>query len=174
MVGAVILAALAFLPARASAHSGATLTIHSDGTGAVWVTAQWQDGHPVTGQIAAALTATPPAGDRVGPVPLRPSADRPGALALDNRLAPGNWSVEVDMASPAIGHCATEVAVAAELPARATEVRCGDSPPPARSESSAPLFLTPPGSYVLIGGLFAVAFGLAVAVHRERLRAGRH
>ncbi|MET7418545.1 hypothetical protein [Dactylosporangium sp. NPDC005555] len=59
-VGAVALVLVAALgqASPAAAHGGASVTIHSDGRGSVWITAQWQDGHPINEPTPVTLTAT--------------------------------------------------------------------------------------------------------------------
>src|SRR5205085_6788672 len=42
----------------ADAHGGVVLTLHGDGHGSVWLTAAWQDGHPVTEPVGMTLMAT--------------------------------------------------------------------------------------------------------------------
>ncbi len=110
--------------APAGAHGGAILTIHGDGHGSVWVVAQYQDGHPITGPVGAVLTATSAAtGQRVGPVALRQQGD--GTLVYSGTLTAGEWSVVAEMATPVLGRCATTLRVAGPGASGAPEqVRC--------------------------------------------------
>jgi len=120
--------------APAQAHGGAILTVHTDGRGSVWVTATYGDGHPITAGAAVALTATSPAGSRVGPVALQATGDAAGTLRHSGTLAPGTWTVTAEMGAPAIGRCETSVTVAApDQPATPSQQRCGSpvaAPPP--------------------------------------------
>jgi hypothetical protein len=76
--------------------------------------------------VTATATTGPSSGQRIGPAPLRQLHDAAGTLAYGGTLAPGEWAVVVDMGTPALGHCAATVRVAAAgaspVPA---EVRCG-------------------------------------------------
>jgi hypothetical protein len=103
---------------------------------------------------------------------LRPSADRPGALAPVDRLPPGTWYVEVDMGSPTIGRCVATVQVAAGTPAPAPDVRCGGSPPPAATEAKPPASPALPSTaaYLLVGGMAVIVVTLAIALRRARRR----
>jgi hypothetical protein len=111
----------------ASAHAGLVLTVHGDGRGAVWLTAQWDDGHPVTEPVGALLTASTATGKRVGPVPLKQNGT---ALTYQGTLEAGTWTVVAETGTPAIGRCQATLTVAGpgESP-QPSEVRCGGSPP---------------------------------------------
>ncbi|GAA3456845.1 hypothetical protein GCM10018962_86790 [Dactylosporangium matsuzakiense] len=121
----------------ADAHGGVVLTLHGDGAGSVWVTAVWEDGHPVTEPIGMTMLATSSTGQRVGPAPLKRNGD---AVTYSGTLMPGEWTVVADMGTPAIGRCegVLHVAAAGATPAP-DEKKC--SPPPV-SAAAAP----PPGT----------------------------
>ena len=86
----------------AAAHNGVTLTLHGDGRGSVWVTATWQDGHPVTEAVGITLLATTTDGRREGPAGLRRNGD---ALTYAGTLGAGDAPVVAEMGTPAIGRC---------------------------------------------------------------------
>ncbi|WP_432987858.1 hypothetical protein [Dactylosporangium sp. CA-233914] len=140
----------------AGAHAGVVLTLHGDGRGSVWVTAVWQDGHPVTEPIGMTMLATSAAGQRVGPAPLKRNGD---AVTYSGTLAPGDWTVVADMGTPAIGRCEGVLHVAA---ADATPMPDSKtcSPPPAPSSaapapsgsSSSPVWIWPVAGVLLLGG----------------------
>lgn len=124
LVAAMIGATLLLWQESAEAHAGMGLTIVSDGKGSVNVAAQWRDGHPVTEPLGATMTATSEAGQRVGPVPLRPAGE--GIVRYAGPLPAGTWSIVVDVGTPAIARCAATFPVVA---ARAA----GAAPSPAQS-----------------------------------------
>jgi hypothetical protein len=163
VVAMVTFAVLVAWPDAAGAHGVATLTIHGDGRGSVWVTARWDDGHPITESMAATAIATSKAGQRVGPVPLKPLHDSAGTLAFGDPLAAGDWQVVADLAAPALGHCAASVAVAApgQPAASPTETRCASSAPPGTASSGAQRDVRKVTLYVVGGGLLVA---LLVAV----------
>ncbi|HLL68628.1 MAG TPA: hypothetical protein VK453_23370 [Micromonosporaceae bacterium] len=97
---------------HAEAHAGIGLTVSVDGQGAVQVAAKWADGHPVTNGLGATLTATSDGGQRVGPVPLRAAGQGPGIVSYTGPLAPGGWSVLVDVGTPGIARCEGRLTVA--------------------------------------------------------------
>ncbi|WP_433217732.1 hypothetical protein ACQP00_10490 [Dactylosporangium sp. CS-047395] len=117
---------------EADAHAGVVLTLHGDGAGSVWVTAVWQDGHPVTEPIGMTMLATSSAGERVGPAPLKRNGD---AVTYSGTLTPGDWTVVADMGTPAIGRCegVLHVAAAGATPTP-DEKTC--TPPPAPSAAA--------------------------------------
>jgi len=163
----VVVAGVLFVaPVRAGAHSAAVLTIHADGLGAVWVTAEWQDGHPITEPVAAAVTATSGAGQRVGPAALRRSAERPDALTLADRLGPGDWTVVAEMAAPTLGRCEATLRVAPAAAASETTHRCpvpvAAAPARPRSNSTRPAVLV----VAFVAPLVAVLIGLFAFRHR--------
>ena len=167
----VTVAVVAACQDAAGAHGGATMTIHADGTGSVWVTAQWQDGHAITEPVAAVLTANPTAGGtRIGPTPLRALHDEAGTLVLADKLGPGEWSVVADMASPAIGHCEATVRVAG-TPSPG-ETRCGATPAPARA-AQADTRSARPVALLVVGAGVLIAAGVAFLVIRQRPRPER-
>ena len=97
--------------APAAAHDGVILTLHGDGRGSVWVTATWQDGHPVTEAVGITLLATTADGRREGPAGLRRNGE---ALTYAGTLAEGDWTVVAEMGTPAIGRCQGVLHVAAD------------------------------------------------------------
>ncbi len=108
----------------AAAHDGVTLTLHGDGRGSVWVTAAWQDGHPVTEAVGITLLATTADGRREGPAGLRRNGD---ALTFAGTLGQGDWTVVAEMGTPAIGRCQGVLHVATDgVP---QDIVC--APPPA-------------------------------------------
>ncbi|MFI5909020.1 hypothetical protein [Dactylosporangium sp. NPDC051541] len=131
-VVATLIAVLGFAN-PAAAHGGVVLTLHGDGAGSVWVTAVWEDGHPVTEPIGMTMLATSGTGQRVGPAALKRNGD---AVTYTGTLTPGDWTVVADMGTPAIGRCegVLHVAAAGATPAP-DEKTC--APPPA-SASPAP------------------------------------
>jgi hypothetical protein len=115
---AVLVAALAAALSQASpaaAHGGASVTIHSDGRGSVWITARWQDGHPVDEPTPVTLTATPadvatPADLATPATPIAASkltqtGDGRGTQTWSGVLPPGAWRVAIDLGAPVEGHC---------------------------------------------------------------------
>jgi hypothetical protein len=136
MLSGLTTAVLVLAAAPASAHGAAAVTIHADGAGAVWVTAEWSDGHPITDAVAAVLTATSDTGQRIGPVPLRRSAARLDAVVPPDPLGAGDWQVVVDMAAPALGHCQTALRVGPGAPA--TDKRCASTALPAPTPATDP------------------------------------
>jgi hypothetical protein len=113
--------------APASAHDAVILTLHGDGRGSVWLTARWQDGHPMTEPAGVVLTATSQAGQRIGPVGLCRAGT---ALTYPDTLPAGEWAVVADMGTPAIGRCAATLIVASAAPSPSSH-RCEASPEPA-------------------------------------------
>jgi hypothetical protein len=165
VVAAVLLLAC---PAPAGAHGGAVLTIHGDGHGSVWVVAQYQDGHPITGPVGAVLTATSATGERVGPAPLRQLGN--GTLEYRGTLSPGAWNVVAEMASPVLGRCTATVRVAgAGASATPEEVRCaaaaesGEPRSAARSSRNAALLWLGIGTVIL---MLAMA-GIVISARRK-------
>ena len=168
--GVVALAAVALLfgtAAPAQAHAGVVLTVRNDGHGAVAVDIAWSDGHPVTASVAGTLIAISSAGTQVGPDPLsRPAGASPAVYR--GTLTPGTWQVTVDLALPGIGHCATDIAVAARAePARPDSVRCGPSPQPAAAPAPAP---SRTGPVLLFAAAGVIAVGTAASVLLRRRR----
>ena len=115
----------------AAAHNGVILTLHGDGRGSVWITAVWQDGHPLTEPVGITMLATSATGERVGPVGLQRSGE---ALTYSGTLKPGEWTVVADMGTPAIGRCQGVVRVAAE----------GATPTPDQTTCAPPPVAAPP------------------------------
>jgi hypothetical protein len=152
--GATLLALNVADPAYA--HGSVAVAIHSDGRGAVWVVATWEDGHPIAQRVAAALLAFSQDRQQVGPTPLRQGFDAPGTLRFNGTLTPGVWTVTIDVADPGLQHCTAIVPVA---PATATPRPtkhgfCGAPPAP----PAAALVDTSGGvGWWLLGGPVAVA-----------------
>ncbi|GAA2621228.1 hypothetical protein GCM10010399_60290 [Dactylosporangium fulvum] len=120
----------------ADAHNGVVLTLHGDGRGSVWITATWQDGHPVTEAVGMTMLATSVSGTRVGPVGLQRKGN---ALAYAGTLQPGEWTVVAEMGTPAIGRCQGTVRVAAaDSPATPDETTCAPPPVAVQPSPSAP------------------------------------
>ncbi|GAA3252990.1 hypothetical protein [Dactylosporangium siamense] len=105
-MAAVLLAVLG-LASPAAAHGGASVTIHSDGRGSVWITAQWQDGHPINEPTPVTLTATPAAGGSAvtAGAKLTQTGDERGTQTWSGVLPPGSWRVAIDLGAPVEGHC---------------------------------------------------------------------
>jgi hypothetical protein len=158
----------------AQAHGGASVTIHSDGHGSVWITAQWQDGHAISEPTVVTLTAASAASAAasVAPAVLRQTGDERGTQTYGGTLDPGSWRVSIDLGAPVNGHCQALIQAAApSVTAQPTEVAClipATAASAAASSSSAPGggSLTP--LWVTLGGL-AVA-GAAFAVFRAARR----
>jgi hypothetical protein len=159
----------------ASAHRGIVLTVHSDGRGSVWVTAAWEDGHPVTERVGATVTVTSTRGERVGPAPLRQSGDAAGTLTYEGTLGAGQWRVVAETGSPSIARCQADIRVtdAAGQPVP-SETRC--TPPPAPSAAAAPATGTGSRSwFVLISVLGILLAGTMLAyglIRSRRMRRG--
>ncbi|GAA2642689.1 hypothetical protein GCM10010399_90870 [Dactylosporangium fulvum] len=159
------------------AHGGATVTVHSDGRGSVWITAQWQDGHPINEPTPVTLTAVPVSGGgpSVGPSTLRQTGDERGTQTYGGALAPGLWQVAVDLGAPVDGHCRARVPVAAAdaSPAPvevaclipATQTSAAEPPPGTAGGSLTPLWFT-------LGGLAVAGAALGWFVARRRMARG--
>jgi hypothetical protein len=160
----VLAAALALCgwPSPASAHDGIVLTVHTDGRGSVWVTAAWIDGHPVTGPIGATLVATSASGERVGPVPLRQTADSAGTLVYERTLGPGDWRVVAETGHPSIARCEANLRSAdVTTKPEPDETRCV---PAASPHTDA----TPSTPFVVLGGALAVSVMVYALVRSRR------
>ncbi|MDG6102661.1 hypothetical protein Daura_41930 [Dactylosporangium aurantiacum] len=128
VIASALLAVLS-LASPAGAHGGASVTVHSDGRGSVWITAQWQDGHPINEPTPVTLTATPAAGGTAAPVPastLTQTGDARGTQTWSGVLPPGSWRVAIDLGPPVDGHCQALVPSAADGTAspQPVEVAC--------------------------------------------------
>ncbi len=166
-VAAAAAAALLLLPARpAAAHDGVLPTLHHDGRGTVWLTLAWADGHPISEPALALLSGRSTQGGSVAATALRPLPHDPATLPLPGALAPGDWSLTVDVATPGVGYCAASLRVAADgvpqtlacaVPQTAAAVV--DPPPPGRSAALP----------VTLGAVAVLALGL-LAWHRTRTR----
>ncbi|MET7399518.1 hypothetical protein ABZS66_39145 [Dactylosporangium sp. NPDC005572] len=173
---AVVAAGLVFGAAPAAAHGGAAVTIHSDGRGSVWITAQWQDGHPINEPTPVTLTATPAGGSAapVGPATLRQTGDERGTQTYTGTLDPGSWRVSIDLGAPVDGHCQALVPVAADAASPApVEVACLV---PATA-TSAPAAAAPGGGsltplWITAGVLAAAGAGFLVYRRLYRRRRG--
>ncbi|GAA1658488.1 hypothetical protein ACFQY4_13100 [Catellatospora bangladeshensis] len=114
-VAAVAAAALLLVPARpAAAHDGVLPTLHHDGRGTVWLTLAWSDGHPISEPAVALLSGRSTQGGSVAATALRPLLHDPATLPLPGTLAPGDWSLTIDVAAPGVGYCAVSLRVAAD------------------------------------------------------------
>ncbi|WP_327005303.1 hypothetical protein OHA72_61690 [Dactylosporangium sp. NBC_01737] len=162
-----LLAGLVFGGASpASAHDGVILTLHGDGRGSVWVTATWQDGHPVTEAVGITLLATTADGRREGPAGLRRNGD---ALTYAGTLGEGDWTVVAEMGTPAIGRCQGVLHVAAADGAP-QDIVCAP-PPVAATPPPAP---AAKASYTWVWYALGVAVLAAVAAwlfHRKSIAA---
>ncbi|WP_433208360.1 hypothetical protein ACQP00_43130 [Dactylosporangium sp. CS-047395] len=154
---AVVLLLLIATPAQA--HGGASVTIHSDGHGSVWITAQWQDGHPINEPTTVTMTA-----GSLPPAVLHQTGDERGTQTYSGTLDPGSWRVAIDLGTPVNGHCQALIQVAdPAATAQPTEVAClipaTQASAPAAAPSSSGGSLTPLwitlGALVVAGGGFA-------------------
>jgi hypothetical protein len=168
LLGLVVLVLLWGSPVYA--HGGASVTIHSDGHGSVWITAQWQDGHPVNEPTPVTLTAVPSfaGASPAGPSTLRQTGDERGTQTYSGTLEPGTWQVSIDLGPPVRGHCQALVQVAAgsasPLP---VEVACL-IPATSSTAAAAPAVgsLTP--RWFTLGGLAVAGTATAVVLARRR------
>ena len=139
LTAVALVAAAVAVPAPAQAHAGLNLVVNHDGRGSVSVDVAWADGHPVTEPIAGTLLGFGPDDEQIGPVPL---SRLPGTSTViyEGALKPGAWQVTVDIAVPAIGHCAASLVVAApDATAEPGTTRCIASPAaPGTSPASTP------------------------------------
>ncbi|WP_432976353.1 hypothetical protein [Dactylosporangium sp. CA-233914] len=161
---------LLLTPTAAQAHGGADVTIHTDGHGSVWITAQWQDGHPISEPTQVTLTAT---GDTttLPASALRQTGDERGTQTYSGTLAPGAWRVSIDLAAPVNGHCQALIQSAPEsAPPHPAEIAClipataptpAEPPEPASNGSLTPLWFT-------LAALATAATAMAVYLHRRR------
>lgn len=165
----VMAAALLGWSGAAAAHATVQLTVHSDGRGSVSVDVSWTDGHPVTGAIAATMTAVSATAPRVGPVAL---TRLPGqaTVVYGGTLPPGEWQVTVDTALPGIGHCAAVVRVGG-AESRPSTSRCGTPPPsapaaaPAGDRGARPFWIV--GAVALALAVAALGYGARVLLTRR-------
>ncbi|MFF5227371.1 hypothetical protein [Dactylosporangium sp. NPDC000521] len=173
----------------AGAHGGASVVIHSDGRGSVWITAQWQDGHPINEPTVVTLSASPagasPGASGSGQASaivgerLTQTGDERGTQTWSGVLPAGAWRVAVDLGAPVEGHCQALVPSAGSTDAsvQAVEVAClipasgavadgqaGDGE--SSAGSLAPLWVTL--SVLVIAGLIG-----AEVVRRRRGRTGQ-
>ena len=161
----------------AGAHGAVDITVHSDGSGSVWATVRWVDGHPVSERLTALVTLTGTAG-RIGPAAMRGVPGQVGLVSYGDQLAAGTWRVEVDVATPAIGRCEATVLVGATpSPAPPAETRCpADVPPtvPAAAPADPLDGDGGGGSTGLILGLGALAAAVVGAIVWWRRRPKKH
>jgi hypothetical protein len=149
----------------ADAHGGVVLTLHGDGHGSVWLTAVWQDGHPVTEPVGMTLMATSGTGQRIGPAAVARKGD---ALAYAGTLTPGEWTVVADMGTPAIGRCQGILHVAAEGATAAPDrITCAPPPVAAPPVASAPSRSL---TWMWYAAGVLVAAGITAAVYHRRRR----
>ncbi|MER7006452.1 hypothetical protein ABT297_25905 [Dactylosporangium sp. NPDC000555] len=170
LIATVVLLLLVGTPAEA--HGGASVTIHSDGHGSVWITAQWQDGHPITEPTAVTMTASADGAASLAPSVLRQTGDGRGTQTYSGTLDPGAWRVAIDLAAPVNGHCQAliQVASAAATP-QPTEVAClipASVPSAAAAPPASPAggSLTP--LWFTLGGLAVAAAVTAAVLVRRR------
>jgi hypothetical protein len=170
VIAAVVLLLLVATPAQA--HGGASVTIHSDGRGSVWITAQWQDGHAISEPTPVTMAATDAAGASAAPAVLRQTGDERGTQTYGGTLDPGSWRVSIDLGAPVNGHCQALIQVAATtatpqptevaclIPATAASAAAGSADPPSGG-SLTPLWFT-------LGALAVAAALLAWFLSRRR------
>ncbi|WP_327009297.1 hypothetical protein OHA72_19885 [Dactylosporangium sp. NBC_01737] len=188
VIALVLLAAVLGQASPAAAHGGASVTIHSDGRGSVWITAQWQDGHPINEPTPVTLTATPAepaAGSPIAGSKLTQTGDERGTQTWSGVLPPGSWRVAIDLGAPVEGHCQAlvpsapggtgaagttggasgaagspqPVEVACLIPATGATGPAGDAP--GAAGSLAPLWVT-------LGALLVAGLIVAEVVRRRR------
>jgi hypothetical protein len=176
VIAAVMLLLLMATPAQA--HGGASVTIHSDGRGSVWITAQWQDGHAISEPTPVTMTATNAAGASAAPAALRQTGDERGTQTYGGTLDPGSWRVSIDLAAPVNGHCQALIQVAPSTATpQPTEVACliaataasaagAASPGSSSGGSLAPLWVT-------LGALVGAGSAFALILSRRRRRLAR-
>lgn len=167
-VAAAVLVAVFGAPAPAPAHTAVLLTVNHDGRGSISVDVSWADGHPVTGALAATMTAVSPAADPVGPVALVRLPNRP-TVVLPGALPAGRWRVVVDAAVPAIGHCEVTVDVGA-ADAGPSATRCGEPAPATPASTRAARADEPRWPVAWVAVAIMVASGAVLAgllVHRR-------
>ncbi|HTJ34409.1 MAG TPA: hypothetical protein VL738_14370 [Dactylosporangium sp.] len=168
-IATVVLLLLVATPAQA--HGGASVTIHSDGHGSVWITAQWQDGHPINEPTTVTMTATTSAGASPALAVLRQTGDERGTQTYSGTLDPGSWRVAIDLGAPVNGHCQALIQVApSSATPQPTEVAClipATAPsvaaelPVSTSGSLTPLWIT-------LAALAAAGAATAVFLARRR------
>jgi hypothetical protein len=166
----VALAAVWLTATAALAHGTVNVTIHSDGTGSVWTTLVWSDGHPVSEPATAILLATSTDGRRVGPVGLT-VAGTPGILAYASRLDAGQWRLTVDVATPGLGHCEADITIAATqaTPGPPTETICAAQTPTAVAAQPGGAASSGAGATLLVVlGVVAAAAATAALAWRSR------
>jgi hypothetical protein len=151
---------------NAYAHDGVVLTVHTDGQGSVWADVAWEDGHPVSESISAAITAHSQAGTRVGPIAMT-ALPGLGSVRYSGTLAAGRWRVVVDAAEPGTGTCTADFEIGKQ--ASPQTVKC-DRPPayvaeptPAKSGSGSRTL-----TFVAIAAGILVIAGVAMLMARQR------
>ncbi|MET7424468.1 hypothetical protein [Dactylosporangium sp. NPDC005555] len=152
----------------AAAHDGVILTLHGDGRGSVWVTADWQDGHPVTEAVGITLLATTADGRREGPAGLRRNGT---ALTYAGTLGAGDWTVVAEMGTPAIGRCQGVLHVGPD--AAPQDIVCAP-PSPAAAAPAPPA--APQASYAwvwYVSGVVLLGSGAAWLFYRRSATANR-
>jgi hypothetical protein len=168
------LVAMLWVASPAQAHEGVNVTLHTDGSGAVWGVVTYVDGHAVTGSINAIMLAVSPddPNKRVGPVSLKTDEGQTdGTVRYGGVLEPGSWRVSFDVASPGIASCAftiTAVAAGSGPPTPAEQV-CAASfwPTPAPESSAGGTSMVV--AVVAVGAvLLAIALWIALRARRDR------
>ncbi|GAA2361919.1 hypothetical protein [Dactylosporangium salmoneum] len=162
---------LAFAAVPAQAHGGAAVTIHSDGRGSVWITATWQDGHPINEPTQVTMTATGPSSATVAPAVLHQTGDERGTQTYGGTLdPPGAWQVSIDLGAPVAGHCQALIQVAqpaaTPLPAEVACLIPATAPSAAASSDSGGGSLTP--LWLTLSALAVAALGGGVVWSRRR------
>lgn len=156
---------------NAYAHDNVVLTLHTDGRGSVWADVTWEDGHPVSESIAAAITANSQAGTQIGPAAMT-ALPGSGAVRYSGTLAPGHWRVVVEAASPGTGTCTADFEIGKA--ATAQTVKCDKrpaavaQPAPAKTGSGSRTFI-----FVAVGIGIVLAAGLALLMARQRFPSPR-
>lgn len=163
-------------PSAAQAHETVDVTVKSNGAGVVSITVVWSDGHAVSERLNAIMVATSADGDRVGPVPLQVVPGHADQARYARALAAGRWNVTIDVAAPAVGHCAADIRVAAkgEVAKPSTKVCKADhghgdndaheaTTPAAAPTSAPPTSATPPLGVFTSGAADSSAPGAAPA-----------
>jgi hypothetical protein len=135
---AALVAVIAVLTLAAPARADGlpvSVTIHTDGGGAVWAVVTWSDGEPVTEAIVAVMSAFDAEGAPITPVTLRSNEGGDGRLTYAGSLAPGPWQVGLDVSSPGLASCQADFTMTAENPV-AQQSSCTASfwPEPVASE----------------------------------------
>jgi hypothetical protein len=167
VLAAMVVAVVACWHDHAYAHDTVQLTLHSDGRGSIWADVAWEDGHPVSETVAAAISARSQSGQSVGPLPMAP-VSRAGTVVYEGTLPSGQWAVRVEAAAPGTGVCSGDFAVSnTGAPSTVTCGRTTKAPAPVaapRTEDGSG------GRTLLFAGIVVVVLvaGAALLVARAR------